>query len=73
MAPVDFRRKSYGRTMAHPFFHNEEWEAESFEKCDAKITVEYMQDYDVIPFIINFTFATRLNSVSTGPGHKHPI
>lgn len=48
MAPVDFRRKSYGRTMAHPFFHNEEWEAESFEKCDAKITVEYIQDYDVI-------------------------
>lgn len=48
MSPVDFRRKSYGRSVAHPFFHNEEWQTGSFEECDARITVEMVPDHDVI-------------------------
>ena len=48
MAPVDFRRQSYNSSMSHPFFHQEDWQVESFEACDGKITVENIPDYDVI-------------------------
>lgn len=48
MAPIEFRRQSCFSSMAHPFFHHESWEAESFEVCDSKITVESVPDYFVI-------------------------
>ena len=48
MAPVDFRRQSYASSMAHPFFHHENWQVESFEACGRKITIETVPDYDVI-------------------------
>lgn len=34
--------------MAHPFFHHENWQVESFEACDSKITIENIPDYFVI-------------------------
>ena len=34
--------------MEHPFFHQETWQVESFEECNAKITVEEIPDYFVI-------------------------
>ena len=33
----------------------------------------FAQNSGDIPFNANSTSATLLNSVSTGPGHKHPI
>ncbi len=48
MAPVDYRRQSYDSSMAHPFFHHENWQVETFEACDKKITVENIPDYEVI-------------------------
>ncbi len=48
MAPVDFRRQSYSSSMAHPFFHHENWKVESFEACDSKISLKYIPDYFVI-------------------------
>ncbi len=48
MSPIDFRRQSYVHSMAHPFFHHEKWQLESFEECSRKITVEEIPDYHVI-------------------------
>ncbi len=48
MAPIDFRKKSYRRSMEHPFFHHESWQTESFEMCDSKITIEEIPDHYVI-------------------------
>lgn len=48
MTPVDFRRQSYQRSMAHPFFHHENWQVDSFGECDRRITVKDMPDYHVI-------------------------
>ena len=48
MPPVDFRRESYQKSMAHPFFHHENWQVGSFGECDRRITVKRMPDYHVI-------------------------
>ncbi len=48
MTPVFFRRKSYGLSMTHPFFHHETWKAESFEESNRKITVKEVPDYHVL-------------------------
>lgn len=48
MSPVCFRRKSFGQSMKHPFFHHENWQVETFEECGRKITVKEVPDYYVI-------------------------
>lgn len=48
MAPVNFRKKSYGRSMEHPFFHHEHWRVESFGECNRKITIKQIPDINVI-------------------------
>lgn len=48
IAPVTFRRSISHVSMKHPFFHREEWQVESFEECNGKITVEQLPDYHVI-------------------------
>ena len=48
MTPVDFRRKSRQYSVEHPFFHNEKWHMESFEECNARITMENVPDYFVL-------------------------
>lgn len=48
MTPVDFRRKSRQYSLEHPFFHNEKWHMESFEECNARITMERVPDYNVL-------------------------
>lgn len=47
MAPAAFRRRVRQASMAHPFFHHEEWQVESFADCSRKITVEQVPDYTV--------------------------
>lgn len=48
MAPAVFRKKCRRSSIEHPFFHHEKWHTESFEECNAKITVEEIPDYEVI-------------------------
>lgn len=48
MAPAAFRRRIGQESMAHPFFHHEDWQVESFAECSRKITVEQVPDYRVI-------------------------
>lgn len=48
MVPADFRKRSRRLSMAHPFFHKEEWQMGSFEECDSRISVEEVPDYYVI-------------------------
>lgn len=48
VAPVAFRKSISLASVKHPFFHREEWRAESFEACNAKITREVLPDYHVI-------------------------
>lgn len=48
MAPVEFRRGSYRKSLEHPFFHNEEWHVGSFEECNRRIRIEEIPDYYVI-------------------------
>ncbi len=48
MAPVTFRRRIRQESMAHPFFHQEDWQVESFEDCSRKIQVEQVPDRRVI-------------------------
>ncbi len=48
VAPIAFRRSISHASMKHPFFHGEEWQVESFEECNRKITVELLPDYHVI-------------------------
>ncbi|MDO4328118.1 MAG: AraC family transcriptional regulator [Lachnospiraceae bacterium] len=48
MAPIVFRKGSRRHSMEHPFFHHEQWQVESFEECDEKITIEEIPDYHVI-------------------------
>lgn len=47
-APAAFRKRIFKRSMEHPFFHHENWQTESFEDCDRKITVKELPDCDVI-------------------------
>ena len=46
--PVNFRRKSYDRSVNHPFFHHESWQVETFEECQSKIQVREVPDFRVI-------------------------
>ncbi len=48
MAPAAFRREIGRQSKEHPFFHHEQWQAESFEECSRKITMETVPDYRVI-------------------------
>lgn len=48
MTPVCFRRASFKKSMEHPFFHHENWKAESFEECAGKIVVRQVPDYRVV-------------------------
>lgn len=48
MAPIVFRKGSRRHSMEHPFFHHEQWQVESFEECDEKITIEEIPAYHVI-------------------------
>lgn len=48
VAPIAFRRSISYDSVKHPFFHQEEWKAESFAECDSKITREALPDYHVI-------------------------
>lgn len=48
VAPIAFRRSISHQSMKHPFFHQEEWQVESFEESNDKITVEILPDYHVI-------------------------
>ncbi len=48
MTPVSFRRGSYRQSMEHPYFHHENWQAESFEACDRKIKIRQVPDYRVV-------------------------
>lgn len=47
-APIAFRKSISHASMKHPFFHQEEWQVESFEECNRKISVELLPDYRVI-------------------------
>ncbi|MCI8294605.1 MAG: AraC family transcriptional regulator [Lachnospiraceae bacterium] len=48
MAPAAFRRQIGRESMAHPFFHHEDWQVESFAGCSRKITLEQVPDYRVL-------------------------
>ncbi len=48
MAPVSFRRQSYGLSMEHPFFHHENWHMETFEECHGKVRMGYVPDFRVV-------------------------
>ena len=48
MTPIAFRKKSYQHSMEHPFFHKEQWQIESFEECNSKITMEEIPNHNVI-------------------------
>ncbi|MCI8294768.1 MAG: AraC family transcriptional regulator [Lachnospiraceae bacterium] len=48
MAPAAFRRRIRQTSMAHPFFHHEDWQVESFAQCSQKITLEQVPDYRVL-------------------------
>lgn len=47
-APIAFRKSISHASMKHPFFHQEEWQVESFKECNRKISVELHPDYHVI-------------------------
>ena len=47
-SPVSFRKKSYQGAMEHPFFHHEQWRAESFADCNQKIAIKEIPDYRMI-------------------------
>ncbi len=48
MTPVSFRKTSREKSMKHPFFHHENWSAETFEECGKKIVVKDVPDWRVI-------------------------
>lgn len=48
VSPVSFRRNSFQTSMAHPFFHHENWRVENFGACDKKITVKQVPGYHII-------------------------
>ncbi len=47
-APAAFRRSISYDSIRHPLFHQEEWQMESFEECNRRITRETLPDYYVI-------------------------
>ncbi len=48
VTPVVFRKNSRKKTMEHPFFHQESWQAESFEECNKKMVLKELPDCYVI-------------------------
>ncbi len=47
-SPMEFRKKITQQSMMHPFYPNSVNEMESFEECNKKISIEYMEDLYVI-------------------------
>ena len=47
-SPAEFRKNIARHSMQHPFYPDIMNEIESFEECDQKITIEYMEDQFVI-------------------------
>lgn len=48
MSPVEFRRGSWQHSFAHPFFHQESWQAESLKECRQKVCVVEIPDFQVL-------------------------
>lgn len=47
-SPMEFRKKITQHSMMHPFYPNTVNDMESFEECNKKISIEYMEDLYVI-------------------------
>lgn len=47
-SPAEFRKNIAKHSMMHPFYPDTVNEIESFEECNQKITIEYMEDQFVI-------------------------
>lgn len=47
-SPTEFRKKTAQYSMMHPFYPNTVNEIESFEECNKKVSIEYMEDQFVI-------------------------
>lgn len=47
-SPAEFRKNIVQHSMSHPFYPNTVNKMESFEECNEKISIEYMEDQYVI-------------------------
>jgi AraC family transcriptional regulator len=48
VSPIEFRRSVIDRSLIHPIYNYAGTQLETYEDCDAKISIEYLQDCPVI-------------------------